>query len=202
MTQKTQIHKTKRKKSIKEKFHEVEIPQLKTKINLLGTGIEALNKRRIKLDLTRTLRGKSFEANLIVKAEKEKATAEIKKITLMNFYIRRIIRRGTDYVEDSFSAQCKDAVLKIKPFLIARKKISRAVRKELRNQAKKYIQEYIKDKTSKQVIDEILFGRFQKPMSLKLKKIYPLGFCDIRMLEIEREKQEKEQKTEKIKAEK
>lgn len=112
----------------------------------------------------------------------------------MPFYIRRIIKRGINYVEDSFSTECKDAIIKIKPFLITRKKVSRAVRKTLRESARKYIQKYAKNKTSKELIDEILFGRFQKPMSLKLKKIYPLGFCDIRMLEIENEKEVKEKK--------
>jgi len=197
---KVMIHKIKKKKAVKEKFYEIEIPQLKTNVNLLAASPENLKARRIKIDLTRTLRGKSFEASLIVKTKGEKVTAEIKKIHLMPFYIKRIMKRGIDYVEDSFSAECKDAVLKIKPFLITRKKVSRTVRKTLRQKARAYIQNYIKDKTSEQIIDEILYGRFQKPMSLKLKKIYPLGFCDIRMLEIESEKEKIEK--EKVKKEK
>jgi len=197
---KVMIHKIKKKKAVKEKFYEIEIPQLKTNVDLLAASPENLKARRIKIDLTRTLRGKSFEASLIVKTKGEKVTAEIKKIHLMPFYIKRIMKRGIDYVEDSFSAECKDAVLKIKPFLITRKKVSRTVRKTLRQKARAYIQNYIKDKTSEQIIDEILYGRFQKPMSLKLKKIYPLGFCDIRMLEIESEKEKIEK--EKVKKEK
>ena len=39
---------------------------------------------------------------------------------------------------------------------------------------------------------EIMKNRIQKPLSLKLKKIYPLSLCEIRVFKIEKELEEKE----------
>ena len=64
------------------------------------------------------------------------------ELDLAGSYIRRAMRKGSDYVEDSFIVDCKDAKIQVKPFLITRNKVSRAIRKELRNNAKKYLESY------------------------------------------------------------
>ena len=78
----------------------------------------------------------------------------------------------------------KESYIIIKPFFITRKKVSRAVRKTLRNSAKNWILDYTKTKTNDQLFEEILSGDLQKILSIKLKKIYPLSLCEIRMLEV------------------
>lgn len=102
-----------------------------------------------------------------------------------------MVRKGTNYVEDSFSAECKDAFVRIKPFLITRKKVSRAVRKALREKAKEELINYVKGKSAEILFDELLKNSIQKFLSLKLKKIYPLSFCEIRIFKLERLKDEK-----------
>jgi len=171
---------------IKKKFFQVEIPLTNSSVELLAYNLESLNKRTIRLDLTRQLRGKSIEVVFRVNIEKEKAIAEPQKLTLLPFFIRRMLRKNISYAEDSFSVECKDALLKVKPFLITRKKVSRKVRKALREQAKEWIIDYIKNKSYKEIFSDIIGNRLQKPLSLKLKKIYPLALCEIRMLKIEK----------------
>ena len=104
----------------------------------------------------------------------------------MKHSLKNMVRKGTDYIEDSFSAPCKDAQVTIKTLLVARRKISRRVRKALREKAKKELLEEIKNKTGEQIIDDILKNNMQKPLSLKLKKIYPLSLCEIRFFKIEK----------------
>lgn len=181
----------------KKKFFEIEIPLLNRKISLLAYNKEKLADKTVKLDLTRELRGKSLEAIFTVKLEKENLTIIPKKLWLLKFYIRRMIRKSTSYIEDSFSADCKNAKLRIKPFLIARKKVSRAVRKSLRNQAKTEIKEYIKDKNYEDVFKDIIENKMQRPLSLKLKKIYPLALCEIREINLEKLQEVKEKQEEK-----
>ena len=94
------------------------------------------------------------------------------------------MRKGTNYVEDSFDTECKNSGLKIKPFLITRRKVSRAVRKALREKAREELIGYVKDKTSDELFEEVIRNQLQKPLSLKLKKIYPLALCEIRILEV------------------
>jgi ribosomal protein S3AE len=168
----------------KKKFFDVEIPLINKQTQLQAYEIAELDGRFLKYDLTRMLKGKSMMLTLKVKVEDNNAIANPKKIVLMPYFLRRMVRKGTNYVEDSFSAMCQDAEIVIKPFLITRRKVSRAVRKALRKKAKEELINYVKDKTAEELFDEILKNQIQKPLSLKLKKIYPLALCEIRVLEV------------------
>jgi len=172
--------------SKRRKFFEVEIPLTKSTAELIGNSIEDVKDKNIKLDLTRFLKGKGIEATLKVKIENNKAVASPIKIKLMPYFLRRIMRKRISYVEDSFQIPSQESLLIIKPFLITRKKVSRAVRKTLRNQCKNWFEDYIKEKKDSEIFNEVLSNKIQKPLSLKLKKTYPLSFCEIRVLEIKR----------------
>ncbi len=182
-----QENKIKQKKNVKKKFFEVEAPMTSTKIQLLATEPEELNGKCVRLDLTRNLRGKSFELKLKIKADGENLSAVPRDLVLAGSYIRRMMRRGTDYVEDSFVADCRDFSVRVKPFLITRKRVSRAVRNALRETAKKFIISQIKVKEANEMVTLIMTNKFQKMLSLKLKKIYPLALCEIRQFEILKE---------------
>ncbi len=174
----------------RKKFFDVEIPLIQKQTQLQAYELNELNNKTLKYDLTRILRGKSMMLNTLIKIEGDKAIAVPREIRIMPYFIKRITRKGTDFVEDSFSAKCKNAQLRIKPFLITRRKVSRAVRKALRNKARKEIINCIKDKTYEEIFDDLLNNRIQKPLSLILKKIYPLSFCEIRVLKVEKENKE------------
>lgn len=172
----------------RKKFFDVEIPLIQKQTQLQAYELNELNNKTLKYDLTRILRGKSMMLNTLIKIEGDKAIAVPREIRIMPYFIKRITRKGTDFVEDSFSAKCKNAQLRIKPFLITRRKVSRAVRKNLRERAKKELTDYVKDKNVEILFEEILQNKIQKTLSIKLKKIYPLSLCEIRVFEIEKEK--------------
>lgn len=178
----------------RKKFFGVKIPIISKETYLIGYEIGDMEKRTIKFDLTRFLKGKNVMIWLDVKVREKEAFAVPKKLQIMPYFLRRIIRKGTDYVEDSFSALCKDAQIRIKPFLITRRKVSREVKKALRNKAKEELINYVKDKKIEEIFDDFLKNKAQKPLSLTLKKIYPLSFCDVRILEVEKELSEKNEK--------
>ncbi|MBT4135416.1 hypothetical protein HOD75_02575 [archaeon] len=168
----------------RRKFVKVKIPLTNQEMELIGNSPAELEGRTIKLDLTRQLKGKSIEATVKIKLKDEKAIAEPTKIKLMPYFIRRMIRKRISYVEDSFETPTQESMVKIKPFLITRKRVSRVVRKTLRNRAKNWIEDYLAEKTDAEIFNEILSNRMQKPLSLMLKKTYPLSLCEIRVLEI------------------
>ncbi len=170
----------------RKRFFEVEIPILKKETQLQAYEPEEVEGKTIKYDLTRILKGKNVILYLKVKKQNEKFVAIPAKIELIHSSLSRMVRRGTDYVEDSFVADCKDYQLKIKPFMITRRKVHKSIRNALRNEAKKEIIEYLKDKKSELIFEDILKNQLQKPLSLKLKKIYPLSMCEIRILEIKK----------------
>ena len=172
------------KKNIKKSFFEVKAPFTATKIQIYGNSAEEMEGKVVKLDLTRSLRGKSLELKMKIKNENGVLTAEPVSVELVGSYVRRMMRAGADYVEDSFNAECKDVKVVIKPFMITRNKVSRAVRAELRNTAKKHLESYLKTRTSKEIFADITTNKIQKDLSLKLKKIYPLALCEIRIFRL------------------
>jgi ribosomal protein S3AE len=178
----------------KKRFFDVEMPLINKQTQILAYELSELEGRFIKYDLTRILRGKSILMQFKVSVNDNKAIATPRGIVLMSYFLRRMIRKGTDYVEDSFSADCKDATLKIKPFLITRRKVSRRVRRGLREKTREEIKKYLKDKTSSRIFEEILKNKMQKDLSLVLKKIYPLSLCEIKSLETEKDLEVKESK--------
>ena len=178
--------------SRRKKFIEIDLPIINSKVELIGNSLQDLENKTIKLDLTRNLRGKAIEALLKIEIKQGKPIVRIKKLTLMSYFIRRMIRKRISYIEDSFDAQTKESIWRIKPFLITRKKISRAVKKTLRNKAKNWIEDSMIKKTNEEFLKEILTNKFQRTLSLVLKKTYPLSLCEIRILELKKDLEIKE----------
>jgi ribosomal protein S3AE len=176
----------------KKRFFDVEMPLINKQTQILAYELSELENRFIKYDLTRILRGKSILMQFKVSVKDNQAIALPRGILLMPYFLRRMIRKGTDYVEDSFTADCKDATLKIKPFLITRRKVSNRVRRGLREKTKEEIKKYLKDKTAERIFEEILKNKMQKELSLILKKIYPLSLCEVKSMEIEKDLEVKE----------
>lgn len=171
-------------KTIKKKFFEVKIPLTATKAHVYAHAPEALENSVIKIDLTKNLRGKALELRARIKHENGELTGIPISLELFGSYLRKSIRKGTDYVEDSFQAECKDATLRIKPFMLTRKHVSRAVRRELRNLSRKHLEVCMKVRTVDEIMSEITTNKIQKELAQKLKKIYPLALCEIRTLEV------------------
>ena len=178
----------KTKKTGKSAFFEVSAPLTATKIQLYGTSMDSFVGKVVVLDLTRSLKGKSLELRLRVKKEGTELVGEPESLILIGSYIRKMIRKGTDYIEDSFIIPCKDGRVIVKPFLITRNKVSRAIRNELRVMTRSIIETYMKTRTLEELFSDISTNKVQKELAVRLKKIYPLALCEIRWFEIFKEK--------------
>ncbi|MFH1326646.1 MAG: hypothetical protein ABIH59_00785 [archaeon] len=178
----------------KKKFFDVQIPLISKTTQLYAYSREELKGRCIKYDLTRILRGKNAILRLKVTLDKEELTTFPIELKLLPFFLKKMVRKGTNYVESSFSTPCKDTQLRIKPLLITRRKVSRAVRKALREKSKELLIEHVKNKTTETLFQELLKNHLQKTLSLKLKKIYPLSLCEIRVFKVEKTLEKKPEK--------
>ncbi len=175
----------------KKRFFNIEMPLIKKQTQLQAYEIKDLDNRFIKYDLTRIFKGKSMLITFKTKVIGEEVITQPRELRLMPYYLRRMVRRGTNYVEDSFSTECKDAIIRIKPFLVTRRKVSRAVRKALRNKAKEELVKWAKENSSENLYADVLRNKIQRELSIILKKIYPLSLCEIRVLKVEKDKEEK-----------
>ncbi|MBI2044266.1 hypothetical protein HYT24_02790 [Candidatus Pacearchaeota archaeon] len=170
----------------KKKFFDVEIPLVSQETQLQAYEIGELDGRIINYDLTRTLKGKSMLLQLQVKMEDGKPMTKAIQIKLLPYFLRRMVRKGTNYVEDSFTTETKDGKITVKPFMVTRRKVSRAIRKALREKAREDLSNYFKNKNSEEIFDETIRGTIQKQLNTSLKKIYPLSLCEIRVLKVEK----------------
>jgi ribosomal protein S3AE len=161
----------------KKKFFEIDIPMINQKVNVLSTDEALLQGKIIKFDLTRILKGKNVEATIIIEKIDNILTGRMTGILVLPSFIRRMIRKSTSYIEDSF--ECNGIV--IKPYMLTRKRVHRSVRKALRNETKKFICDYVAAISHDEIFHDILSGKLQKALSVHLKKIYPLAFCEIRI---------------------
>ncbi|MDD3175875.1 MAG: hypothetical protein PHU51_05340 [Candidatus Nanoarchaeia archaeon] len=168
----------------RKKFFEIENDFLSEKHEAYAMAIEDLDGRRIKLDMTRKAKGKSVDMVFKISVKDQKAGVEPIKLRLMPYFIKHMLRKRISYIEDSFQAQTQESNIIIKPFLITRKRVSRAVRAELRRSVKEIILEKTQLRDNRSLFKDILTGDFQKELSSKLKKIYPLSLCEIRILEV------------------
>jgi ribosomal protein S3AE len=174
----------KSKGNIKKGFFEVAVPMTSSKVALYGESPESLNGRVVKLDLTRSLKGKSLELKFKVKTENGMLVGEPMGVELAGSYIRRMMRKGVDYVEDSFVVECKDCKAVVKPFMITRNRVSRGIRNSLRIETKKHLEAQFKGRTAKEIFSEIMANKIQRELSFKLKKVYPLALCEIRVFKL------------------
>jgi ribosomal protein S3AE len=190
------------KKPLRKKFFPVEIPLIKETSEIHAYTLEDINNKTLKFDMTRKLKGKSLDLIFGIEVKNDKAKAIPKKLRVLPFFIRHMLRKNISYIEDSIKTESKESNIIIKPFLITRKPVSRAVRKTIRNSAKNWITDYTKTKKDSELFEEVLSGKLQKPLSQKIKKIYPLALCEIRVLEIKAPLTKKAEKTEEKKEEK
>jgi len=177
--------KQEKKIASKKKFFAVSIPLLNMDITVLGFSQDEIMGKTIKLDLTRILRGKNFETTLTIKKEDQKLVGEFKSLRLLQSYMARLMRKSISYIEDSFLCKSKDTQLRIKPFMLTRKKVHRSIRKALRSKAKELIIQFAAENSSDAVFSSIIKASLQKELASKLKKIYPLSLCEIRAIKKE-----------------
>jgi ribosomal protein S3AE len=192
----------KAKKGAKKSFYDVEVPMTSVPVQLYAIDKESLDGKTIGIDLTRSLRGKSLLLTMKLVLEGDKLKGVPFKIVMAGSNAARIVRKGSDYSEDSFGFNCKDKNVRMKFLLVTKKRVSRTVRNILRQNAKKYLEDYMKSRTAEEIFTDITTNKVQKGLGLKLKKIYPLSASEVRWFEVLGDKAEevmdKEEVSEKV----
>ncbi len=101
--------------------------------------------------------------------------------------VRRLIRRRMTRVDDSIVSTTKDGVkVRIKPMLMTRNKVSRAIEYRLRAMAKTEVIAFVKSANYEEMFSNIIKNKFQSDLRNKLSYIYPLKGVLIRILKFEK----------------
>ena len=144
--------------------------------------------------------GKNVEANLanlindikkqnvkivfkIINAAGDKLNTKFVSYNLLPSYIRRVVRRDKEKIEDSFICLTKDNVkIRLKTLMITKDRTKHTILTKIRRESREVVTEEIKKLDFLDVLKDIAMNKFQRSLKDHIKKIYPLGICDIKNL--------------------
>ncbi len=120
-----------------------------------------------------------------IKSVRDKnAVTEIVRYSLVSSYVKRIMRKRRDKIDDSFVAESKDKVkIRVKPIMITRAKTQRSKRALVRQTAKDFIIEKLRNQNFVEFINDAVSTKTQREMKEKLKKFYPIAVCEFRVIQ-------------------
>ena len=105
--------------------------------------------------------------------------------------IKRLVRRGVERFDISFTAETSDHVkVRIKTIVLTRSKTSSSVLKALRKACTESIAKETSNMSYEQLISALIEHRLQSELRKSLSKIYPLKAFEIKVLHVLHEKEE------------
>ncbi len=121
------------------------------------------------------------------KVEQNTAHTQLKGHVLTSDYLRRMTRRRKSRVDGVFDVETRDgALLRVKPFAIAEKRIQSSQKKLIRNVMKVVISKEGKTKTLNAFIKDCLDGKIGSEIYKNCKVYYPVKRIEINKTEIMR----------------
>jgi small subunit ribosomal protein S3Ae len=137
-------------------------------------------------DLTNDFRKSHIKLLFTIdKVEQNTAYTQLKGHLLTSDYLRRMIRRRKSRVDGVFDVETRDgALLRVKPFAIAEKRIQSSQKKLIRNVMKDVISKEGKAKTLNSFIKDCLDGKTGSEIYKHCKIFYPVKRIEINKTEI------------------
>lgn len=136
------------------------------------------------MTLTNDPKKQNVRLNFKVKEVKgEKVEAEVVGYELNSSHVKRVVRRGSEKIDDSFLVETKDNIkYRIKPLLLTRYETKRSILSAIRAKMREIAVENFKKNDSVTMLNLIVSNTFQREAKDAIKKIYPIAICEIRML--------------------
>ena len=137
-------------------------------------------------DLTNDFRKSHIKIRFSVdRVEQNTAHSQLKGTLLTSDYLRRMIRRRKSRVDGVFDIETRDgALLRVKPFAIAEKRIQSSQKKLIRNVMKNVIAKEGKAKTLNSFIKDCLDGKIGSEIYKNCKIYYPVKRIEVNKTEI------------------
>jgi len=134
---------------------------------------------------------------IVTDVKNNKANTVVKNLILQMGSIRRLVRPGSQRIDDSFAATTKDRKqVRIKPLLVTKTKIKSSVATALRAEMIREIKKMIEKNTFDDLVIIIANFNIQKELRDRLSKIYPLKTVQIKWFGFESEKKKRGKKEE------
>ena len=110
-----------------------------------------------------------------------KGQTEIIGMSLVQSFVKRLVRRGRTKVDDSFTAKTKDGQLvRIKPLVLTNTTCVASTASQIRLEVRRLLKEHIARSGFVNTCQDILSFKLQKSIKDQLQKIHPIRSVDIR----------------------
>lgn len=135
-------------------------------------------------NLTGDIRQQSVTLKFIVTSmDGEAGVADVIGYQMASSAIRRIVRRGSDRLDESFACETSDGrKVRIKPMAITKTITNSAVHRSLRKMLVGSLVKIVKKHTFDSLINELITSKLQIAVKAELKKVYPLKAVEITSL--------------------
>ena len=188
----------------KKKWYSIIAPKIFRNVVLGETFIEepklALNKTITQnlMNLTHDVKKQNSNIKFIVdKVEGDKAYTKIIGYNMVPTSIRRLTRRRSQKIELSLVCKTSDnKKVRIKSLIFARGAIKSSINTKLTKIVIEYLTKAISKVTFDNLINDLINYKLQISLRERLKRIYPLRKCEIKSMEIEKEKKPVDEKKE------
>ena len=113
------------------------------------------------------------------------AHTELLAYRLMPTAAKRLMRRNKDKIDDSFVLETSDKkIVRIKPIVVLRNKTTGSVLTAMRMLVRAHLARKISKIPAEKLFTEIIGKQLQREAQKILRRLYPVGICEIRSLEL------------------
>ncbi|RMD58185.1 hypothetical protein D6825_01750 [Candidatus Woesearchaeota archaeon] len=117
----------------------------------------------------------------IVGMKDGKAATELVGLRMLASSAKKLVRRRRSKIADSFIVSLKDGTfVRIKPLVTTRGTVTSALLSDLRKRMRAYIAQYANKLDKDEFVRLVVQKKFQGGLARTLKKVHPMGPCDIR----------------------
>ncbi len=135
----------------------------------------------------------------VTEAKENRLLTKVVEYSYLSSSIKRLIRRRMTRIDDSIVAKTKDEKLvRIKPLLLTRSKVTRSVEKAVRASLRDEVITFVNSTPYEELFASIIKNRVQNDLKAKISKIYPVKALIIKSLHEETHHSAKESPRPKI----
>lgn len=142
------------------------------------------------MNLTNDIKKQNFNIKFIVdKVENDKAHTKIIGYMMVPSSIRRLTRRRSDKIENSFVCKTSDNIrIRIKPLIFTRSVTNNSIRNAIIKTSQEVLTRNIGKTKFDELITGLVNGKVQTSLRSRLSKIYPIRNIQIKYMAIEESK--------------
>lgn len=137
-------------------------------------------------NLTGDIRQQAVTLKFIVRSlDGESGVADVTGYDMAGSAIRRIVRRGSDRIDQAFMCESSDGQkVIIKPMLITKAITNSGVHRSLRKMLIASVTKQVKRHTFESLINEVITSKLQMAVKTELKKVYPVKAVEVKSLRL------------------